>query len=213
MTHWFSRAAAFLAFVCAASAQVAAQDGSVDVSTLGYDRGKPEAPVVIVEFADFACSACGLFARETLPAVHSEWIATGRARIKYIPFILGIFPRAMDAAEAAECAAEQDSFWPMHDMLYDMQREWSGAANPRSSFVEYARRMALDVASFEACLDADRHDAALLRNTRVAQQLRIRGTPTFFVNGARIQGAVPLAQMRAILETVETQSRAGAGRR
>lgn len=207
MRRRFAAVAAVLVLTIAGLSPAAAQDGTVDVSSLGYDRGETDAQIVIVEFADFACSACGLFARETLPEVHREWIATGRARIKYIPFILGIFPRAMEAAEAAECAAEQDSFWPMHDMLYSLQREWSGAGDPRAKFVEYARRMALDVPGFESCLDADRHHETVRHNTRVAQQLQIRGTPTFFVNGARIQGAVPLEQMRAILGSMSPRSR------
>lgn len=191
-----------LAALGLSAAPVRAQ-GTIDVSRAGYDRGDAEAPIVIVEFADFACSACGLFARETLPALHRDWVASGRARVKYIPFILGIFPRAMDAAEAAECAAEQDSFWPMHDMLYGAQREWTGAAEPRAKFVEFARRMALDVSRFEACIDGDRHRATIQANTRIAQQLKIRGTPTFFVNGARIQGALGHEQFDAILRTIE----------
>lgn len=198
-------AVAMLAVLALVASPVRAQQGSIDVSRAGYDRGEADAGIVIVEFADFACSACGLFARETLPTLYRDWVATGRARVKYVPFILGIFPRAMDAAEAAECAGEQDSFWTMHDMLYGMQREWTGPGDPRPKFVDYARRMALNVPRFEACLDADRHDATIQANTRIAQQLQIRGTPTFFVNGARIQGAVPLAQMEAILRQMETQ--------
>lgn len=200
-----TRGLLFAAVLLAATARPGSAQGTIDVSRAGYDRGSADAPITVVEFADFACSACGLFARETLPAIHRDWIATGRVRIKYVPFILGIFPRAMEAAEAAECAGEQNAFWSMHDVLYSMQRDWTRLGDPRDRFLDYARRLSLDIPRFAACLDADRHRATIEDNTRIAQRLQIRGTPTFFVNGARIQGAIPLAQMEAMLRAIDPQ--------
>jgi protein-disulfide isomerase len=188
-------------FAVLAVAPAAAQK-PIDVASLGYDRGDPDAPITIIEFADFACSACGLFARETMPALERDWLANGRAKIKYIPFILGTFPRAMDAARAAECAAEQRAFWSMHDVLYTRQRDWSGMADVRAHFEGYARELKLDVPRFRTCWQADRVRGRIDANTEVARLLQIRGTPTFFINGARIQGAIPEARLKAYLETV-----------
>lgn len=181
-----------------------AQDQGTDVSKLGYDRGQPDAPITIIEFADFACSACGLFARETMPVILEDWIATGKAKLKYIPFILGIFPRAMDGARAGECAAEQDRFWPMHDLLYERQREWTGGGDVRRKLEAYASELNLDLAKFRACWDADTVRSRIEENTRVAVGLRIRATPTLFVNGGMIQGAVLPDQMTQVLENVYT---------
>lgn len=193
---------ALIALVVLALPARAQEQRPIDVSSLGYDRGSPGAAILIIEFADFACSACGLFARETMPALQRDWVATGRARMKYIPFILGIFPRAMDAARAAECAAEQDTFWSMHDLLYRRQREWSGLGNARARMEAYAQELRLDMTRFRTCWDSDGHQARIDLNTEIARQLQIRGTPTFFINGARVTGAIPQAQMDAILQTV-----------
>jgi len=191
-----------------AVAPAAAQDSKpIDVANLGFDRGNPNAPITIIEFADFACSACGLFARETMPTLEREWIANGRARIKYIPFILGTFPRALDAARSAECAAEQRAFWSMHDLLYTRQREWTGLGNARERFEGYARELKLDIARFRSCWQADRVRGRIDTNTEVARLLQIRGTPTFFINGARIQGAIPEDKISAYLETVAASQR------
>jgi protein-disulfide isomerase len=191
------------------AAPAGAQDASkpIDVAAMGFDRGNPSAPITIIEFADFACSACGLFARETMPTLEREWIANGRARIKYIPFILGTFPRAMDAARSAECAAEQNAFWSMHDLLYTRQREWTGLGDARERFEAFARELKLDIARFRTCWQADRARGRIDGNTQVARLLQIRGTPTFFINGARIQGAIPADKISAYLETVAAAQR------
>lgn len=178
----------------------AAQEQGTDVSGLGYDRGDRDAPITIIEFADFACSACGLFARETMPMIQRDWIATGKAKMKYIPFILGIFPRAMEGARAAECAADQDRFWPMHDMLYARQKEWAGPGDTKRKLEAYAREIGLDINRFRSCVEADAVRSRIEANTRAALQVGIRATPTLFVNGGMIQGAVLPDQMTQVLE-------------
>jgi protein-disulfide isomerase len=195
--------------VLAPAAPVAAQaaTGQIDITHLGYDRGEADAPITIVEFADFACSACGLFARETMAVIRKDWIATGKARNKYVPFILGIFPRAMDGARAGECAAEQDRFWAMHDVLYARQREWSGLGDARAKLEIYAREMGLDMTKFRACWEADTVRSRIDANTRAALSLRIRATPTLFINGGMITGAVLPDQMTQILESIYTGGR------
>jgi protein-disulfide isomerase len=185
-----------------APAVAPAQDASIDVTNVGYDRGDPRAAIVIVEFGDFACSACGLFARETLPALYREYIAAGTVRIKYINFLLGTFRNAQGAALAAECAADQDAFWSMHDVLYQRQREWTGALSPRAHFDGFARQLGLDLTRFGRCMDDNRHGARILANTELARRLQIRATPTFFINGMRVQGAIPLESMRTIVQAL-----------
>ncbi len=189
--------------LCVGSA--ASAQPTLDVTKLGYDRGSENAPITIIEFGDFACSACGLFARESMPIIQRDWVAKGRVRIKYIPFIIGMFPRAEDAARAAECAAEQDAFWPMHDVLYERQREWTGLGQARPHFEGYAKDLGLNLQRFRSCWDADRGKERIETNNAAARTLQIRGTPTFFVNGARIQGAIPADRIQAFLEAVAAQ--------
>lgn len=103
-----------------------------ELASLGYARGSETAPVTVVEFGDFGCSACRKFALEGYPPLHEEFVATGKVRWIYVPFLLGLFPNAPEAARAAECAAEQDAFWEIHDLLFERQAEWKRLRNPAS---------------------------------------------------------------------------------
>jgi protein-disulfide isomerase len=191
---------------------------SVDVTKLGYDRGMPGAPVLVVEFADFGCSACGQFARDVWPELQREFVANGRVQWKYVPFILGMFPNGDEAAKAAECAADQNAFWSMHDVLYEKQKEWSRLKNPQAKLAEFAGRLDLDAKAFDRCYTADSGAARTKQNDAAAKELMVRATPTFFVNGQRVVGALPITEWRKVFAMVsagadpEPPGRAAAGR-
>lgn len=207
-TRTILSAAAIAIAAGAISLPLSAQDAqpqSFDLTGIGYDRGHAAARIVFIEFADFACSACGLFARDAMPILEKNHVATGRVKVKYVPFILGTFPRAMDAALAASCAGEQDAFWSMHDTLYRRQREWTGAADAKSRFQSYAGQLGLNTAQFSRCVQEQRGRAEIERNSEIARALQIRGTPTFFVNGARITGAIPADRIDDLIAAVEAQ--------
>ncbi|HEX7117326.1 MAG TPA: thioredoxin domain-containing protein [Longimicrobiales bacterium] len=171
---------------------------------IGYDLGAAGAPITVVEFSDFGCPYCGRFALETFPVLRREYIETGKVAWRYVPFVLGSFPNGAEAARAAECAAEQgeDRFWAMHDALYRRQREWKSTREPEALFRGLAETLALDVDRFSDCYDADRG----ARRTRMANGLAayagIRATPTFFINGQRVQGALPLEHFRMIFDAM-----------
>lgn len=175
---------------------------TVDVADLGYNRGNPGAPIMVVEFADFACSACGQFARDVWPQLQREFIANGRMQWKYVPFNLGMFPNGDVAASAAECAADQASFWSMHDLLYEKQREWSRQRNPRTKFEELATQLKLDRAAFARCYEENAAGDRIAKNNDAARQLLVRGTPTFFVNGQRVVGSLPIEEWRKVVAYV-----------
>lgn len=171
----------------------------IDLTGIGYDEGDPRAPVVIINFSDFGCPYCGTYARETHPAIAREFIATGKVFYKYVPFVMGMFPNGDKAARAAECAADQGNFAAMHDRLYAGQGAWKRDASPERMFAQAAAAIGLDRPRFEACL-ADRHtDARTARATDVAQRLAIRATPSFFIDGELVEGALPLDMFRQVL--------------
>lgn len=171
----------------------------VDLTGIGYDKGSPDAPIVIVDFSDFGCPYCGSHARQTLPELEREFIATGKVFYKYVPFVMGMFPNGDAAARAAECAAEQGRFWPMHDRLYEAQQEWKRSADPSTLFVGHARALGLEEGSYAACLADGRTNARTARASDVAKQLGIRATPTFAVDGEAIEGALPLNEFQRVL--------------
>jgi protein-disulfide isomerase len=173
----------------------------VTLNGLGYDRGRADAPVLVLEFSDFGCPYCGRFALQTLPRIDSEFIAKGTVRWKYVPFVMGMFPNGGEAARAAECAADQDrsKFWRMHDKLYGNQRQWRGTTDPEGLFLGYAKSLGLDGKAFTACYGSDKVKQRIADHNDLAARLGVHATPTFFVNGVRVQGALPMAQFRLLL--------------
>lgn len=177
----------------------------IDLTGVGHDRGQPNSPVRVVEFGDFGCHACAFFARETLPVIQEEFIATGKVFWKYVPMMLGIFPNGEEAARAAECAAEQDAFWEMHDHLFAEQTSWTSEEEPDERFAAYAAELELDVPAFQRCYEEDHVAERIQRANDVAGQLGVRATPTFVINGERIEGALPPEQFREILEKAASE--------
>jgi len=173
--------------------------GGVNLTSVGYDRGNPSAPVVVVELSDFGCPYCGQFARTTYPALDSEYVRTGKVFFKYIPFVIGMFPHATEAARAAECAADQRRFWTMYERLYAAQPAWKESASPAAAFSEYAAAAGLDTSRFAACYAAGGMHPRTRLATDAANLLGVRATPSFLVNGRPIEGALPLAAFRTVL--------------
>ena len=84
----------------------------------GPTKGRDDAPITLVEFADFQCSFCRKFHNEVLPKIEAEYINTGKVRFVY-RHLIALGPFSEQAAHGAECAREQDKFWPYHDLLFD----------------------------------------------------------------------------------------------
>lgn len=179
----------------------------VDLTGVGYDEGSPTAPVVVVNFSDYGCPYCARFAQESYPALAREFVQTGQVLYKYVPFAMGTFFNGKQAARASECAAEQGKFWPMHARLYARQRDWKKTIDAFSVFEPEARRLGLDGAAFARCYETRVTDRRTERASILAQRLGIRATPTFYVNGRVVEGALPLAQFQALLRTLTQEKR------
>ena len=177
----------------AAAAQMRVTFGSQTVSLdgAGYERGNPKAPVWIVEFADFGCGYCEKFSKETFPVLDSTFFATGRIYFRYVPFITGMFRNSREAAEASICAAEQGKFFRMQELLYVKRKEWMAASDARATMSRYAASVGLDPSRFRKCAAGKAVTAQLMRNNDLARSLYVRGTPTFFINGEVVPGALP----------------------
>jgi protein-disulfide isomerase len=175
----------------------------------GYDRGSEHAAISVLEFADFGCPYCARFAVETYPSLADEFVKPGLVRWKYVPFVLGMFPNGREAARAAECAADQGTaaFGRMHDRLYARQGEWTSAADPAGVFGSFAGATGLDVARFASCYGSDEPDRRIRASNALADRMAVRATPTFFVDGRRVEGALPVAQFRAVLLDALRRSR------
>ena len=168
-----------------------AQNGGVSLAGIGHDSGSTTAKVFVVEFADFGCGYCARFNAETYPRLDSAHIKPGLVRWKMVPFVTGMFRNSRDVAEAAECAAEQGGFWKMHDLLYAKRKEWMASTDIKSQINKYVTQLKLQPGAFSRCMMNPAIKQRIQRHDAIASQLAIRGTPTFFVNGRIIPGAVP----------------------
>jgi len=166
---------------------------------LGFDRGDPAAPLQVIEFGDFGCSACAQFVVQTLPAIEAEFIQTGRVRWKFVPFVLGAFRHSKQATAAALCAGEQDTFWPAHDLLYQHQKRWSSARDPDAVLRGLALEAGVDSSRFEQCYRDRETTKQVGQLTKLAKEFQVNATPTFLVGARRIRGALPTELFRQVL--------------
>ncbi|MCY4525150.1 MAG: DsbA family protein [Anaerolineaceae bacterium] len=144
--------------------------------------GPEAAGVEIIEFGDFNCGFCARFHSETLPQIRERY--GDQVRIVYRDFPL-LGDTSTEAAIAARCAEAQDNFWPYHDLLFENQ----GTLGEPGIFLNYARALDLDPIAFNNCLVEQQPIESIAADFRDAQDLGIRGTPAFFINGRPLLGA------------------------
>jgi protein-disulfide isomerase len=169
----------------------------------GYLLGKADAPVQIVEFADFECPACGNFAVVTEPDVRKRIIETGLASYRYFDFPLPMHKNTWYASEAAACANDQGRFWEMHDRLFQGQDQWNGEAtsNPTSVFEGYAKDLGLDVAKWRSCYDTQAHLRDIQASKAEGERRKVSQTPTFIIGDKEIPGSMPYDQFKALVDS------------
>jgi protein-disulfide isomerase len=173
--------------------------------------GSEDAPVVVIEFSDFQCPFCKRFHETTLPKLIEQYVNTGKVRFVYRDFPLTqIHPNAGLAALAAECADEQNSFWPMHDLLFERQGEWAGSSNAQAVFEGYARELGLDVEQFSECLSSQRYAEEVLKDLRDGVSYGVKGTPAFFINGDKLEGAWPFGKFKDVIDAALARAEADA---
>jgi protein-disulfide isomerase len=164
----------------------------------GHLYGKPDAPVQIIEFADFECPACGQFATITEPDVRSRLVQTGVASLRFYDFPLSQHRNSLAAHNAAACAADQNKFWEMHDRLFAGQLDWSTEAtsNPMRVFERYARDIGLDVGAWQSCVASQSKLPQIRANQQEGERQRIQSTPTFIIGSRVIPGALSYDELK-----------------
>jgi protein-disulfide isomerase len=170
----------------------------------GYLMGKVDAPVKILEYADFECPGCAGFATVTEPDVRARIIEPGRASITYYDFPLTQHRNTLAASNAAACADEQGKFWPMHDRLFQAQDEWNGEAtdSPKPFFKRYATEVGVDVAKWESCFDARKYQKRISANLADGLRRGVGSTPSFIIGNKLYRGMGGYDEMKAIVDSV-----------
>ena len=165
--------------------------------------GAADAPVTVVEFADYQCPFCLRFTKTTFPLLKKKYIDTGKVRWVALNLPLPFHKDARKAAQAAHCAGEQDKFWEMREVLFRNPQKLAGEHLPA-----HAAGVGLDVEAFNACLSSDRHLADIDQEAKDARAVRLTGTPSFIVgktasdkiSGQVIIGAQSLNVFKAAIQ-------------
>ncbi len=162
-------------------------------------RGAKDGKVTLVEFGDFQCPACGAY-ESIVRQVLVDNKNTLKFSFRHFPLVQ-IHKNALLAAKASEAAALQGKFWEMHDILYDKQEEWGGALNAREFIMVYATTIKLDIAKFSSDIESKAIEEKILAELREGVKLGIQGTPTFFLNGKKIESNLRnLAEFNAMIK-------------
>ena len=164
-------------------------------------KGDPNAPVTIIEFADFQCPYCGRFFAETKPQIDEQYMQSGKVRFAYFNFAF-LGPESNWAAEAAECAADQDKFWEYHDKLYDSQSGENQGAFNKANLKKFAEELGLDTSAFNECLDSGKYTQLIQDESSMASSIGVRSTPTFLINGQAVVGAQPFEIFQQTIDSL-----------
>jgi len=179
----------------------------------GYLRGNPDAPITIIEFADFECPGCGQFATLQGPDIKARIIDAGLANFRFYDFPLtSIHPNTISAHMAAACANDQGKFWEMHDLIFAGQYDWNGQAtsNPRKFMDSYAQQLGLDMKAFGECFDTQKHLPRIQANAKMGTERGVQGTPTVMI-GSRIYYPAPnFDQLKKIIDSIAASNAAAA---
>lgn len=154
--------------------------------------GPEDAPITIVQFAEFQCPYCGR-AKEVIDQLMEKY--PGKIKMVHRDFPLSFHDRAIPAAVAANCAGEQEKYWPMYELLMSNQRALTDA-----DFTSYATKIGLDLEKWTACRADPKQEAEVQADFEDGSEAGVQGTPAFFVNGIFLNGAVPLEKFTAIID-------------
>ena len=181
----------------------------IDDGFRGYSLGSGEAPVEITEYLDFECPVCASFATIQMPTIKEQLINTGRVRWRYRDFPLPMHKYSRFSAHAAQCAGAQGRFFEMHDQLF-YHHQWAQTGkDPSRLFRDLAKAAGVDLAAYDACMEAGRYAARIEFSRQEGDQLLVDGTPTFFANGKKLNfRRLPTSDdFKAAVDSIRTEHR------
>ena len=171
--------------------------------------GNPAAPVRIVAFEDFSCSHCGDFNRQTKPLLDEEYISQGVVSIEFRHLVL-LGPDSLSAHAASECAADQNLFWPYHDVLFLRQGRpgWASEGNLKNFAREVDEALpdaAFDLDAFDDCVESGIKELIVQEESNASAQvvgglIGAVSTPNFLINGQPLRGAQPIEVFREAID-------------
>lgn len=156
--------------------------------------GSEDAPVTIIQFSDFQCPFSRRYFSETEQLILSAYGDQVRYVFRDFP-LTSIHPQAEKAAEAAQCAFDQGKFWEYHGMLFQNQ-----GALDADSLKSYAATLGLDQTAFNLCIDSGKYAEEVAKDIADGRSYGVLGSPTFFINGRKVVGALPYDTFQMVIE-------------
>ena len=182
------------------AASGAVTDSLAKVADASRIQGSPSAKLWVIEVSDFQCPYCKEWHDATYQMLLDEYVKTGKIRMAYVNFPLSIHAHAHEAAVAAMCAGAQDKFWQMHDALFASQAKWETETDPAATFASLATSVGVNATDYHACLSSPSIAALVAGDQERARGGGVSATPSFWVGGKLIEGAVPPAEMKAAID-------------
>ena len=178
----------------------------------GYLKGNANAPVTIIEFADFECPGCGQFATLQEPDIMKRIVEPGLANFRFMDYPLTeLHGNTMIAHLAASCANDQGKFWQMHDLIFQGQYDWNTQATrePRRVLDTYAQQVGLDMGAYDQCLSSRKNLAQIEANKQAGVARGVGSTPTLVIGDKVYPGGLTYDQLKKIVDSTIAAMPAG----
>jgi protein-disulfide isomerase len=167
------------------------------ISSVDHVRGPDDAKVTIIEYSDFQCPACQTYFW-FLDRLHKE--ASTTVRFAYRQYPLPQHANAMPSAMATEAAGVQGKFWEMYDLVFANHADWEEQTDSLPVFIGYAEKLGLNKAKFMADMSNQDLKDKILEDLKGGQIAGVNATPTFFINGKRIDNPRTYADFKKLID-------------
>jgi protein-disulfide isomerase len=185
----------------AASKKAAKQEASLpitnEISGNDWMKGNKDSSVILVEYSDFQCPACGAY----FPLIE-RIVSESSTTIKFVyrHFPLTQHANAVPAAQAAEAAGKQGKFWEMYEKIFTTQKEWETSTTVDKIFYNYATQMGLDMAKFDVDYKSKEVTDKINNDLKSGLKAGINSTPTFYLNGNKISNPQSYEEFKKIID-------------
>lgn len=161
--------------------------------------GDPNAPLTVIEFADFQCPFCKEFFLNIFPLLKRDYIDTGKVQFVFQDMAF-LGEESMQAAQGARCAQAQGKFWQYHDRLYEVQDGENVGTFVKENLKKLAAGVGLNQTDFDACLESQVMRPDILESMETARKAQVSATPTLFIGNEKIEGVPDYATVKAKIE-------------
>lgn len=168
------------------------------VADSDWVTGNRQASVVLIEYSDFQCPACGAY-HPIMQQLEKDYADQVAFVFRHFP-LRSIHLNAELSARAAQAAGLQNKFFEMRDKLYETQSSWSTSSDPSKTFEGYAQEIGLDVERFKSDLNSQAVRDAVSVDVDSGKAAGVSGTPTFFLNGTKLKNPASVEAFKVLID-------------